>query len=111
MNKFYGKVGYVETIEIRPGYWDEVATERNYYGDVLKNTKMWQAGTSANDDLNVSNQISIVADPYAHDHFHAIRYVEFMKSLWKVTSVDASQSPRLILSIGGVYNGPKVTTS
>lgn len=106
MAKFYGKVGYIETAETPPGseIWEEVKTERCYYGDVLRNTKRWERGESLNDDLDVSNKISIVADPYAYQHFFAIRYVSWMGSLWKVTSVEVER-PRLILSIGGVYNG------
>ena len=102
--KYYGKVGYIETTETSPGVYEEVKTEGNYYGDVLKNTKRWQGASKVNDDLEIKVQISIVADPYAYKHFYAIRYVEYMNQLWKVTSVEP-QFPRLILDVGGVYNG------
>lgn len=105
MGKFYGKIGYAATEETAPGVWQEQITERIYYGDVLQNTRRLESMESTNDDINISNRISIVADPYAHLNFHAMRYVEFMGALWKVTSVDAMQRPRLILTLGGLYNG------
>lgn len=106
MAKFYGTVGYVETVETAPSVWDEQTIERQYYGDVVKNTKRYEKGEGLNDNLNVNNTISIVADAYAEQHFFAIRYVEWMGARWKVSSVDV-QRPRLILSLGGVYNGPE----
>jgi hypothetical protein len=104
MAKFYGKVGYAETVETAPGVWTETVTERDYTGDVIKMSRRWQAGENLNDDLTVNNQISIVADPFAYQNFHAMRYVTWMGASWKITNVDV-QSPRLLLTIGGVYNG------
>jgi len=109
MARFHGKVGYGETVETSPGVWEDVITERSYFGDVLRNTRRLQEGESVNDNLSVNNSISIVADAYANDHFFAIRYVEWMGSLWKVSDVEV-QRPRLILRLGGVYNGPKAAT-
>lgn len=103
MPKFYGAVGYAETVEISPGVWEEQITERNYYGDVIRNTRRLQSADKINDDINISNEISIVADPYANDHFYAIRYVVFQGAKWKVSNIDV-QYPRLILSLGGLYN-------
>lgn len=106
MSKWYGVVGYGETFEETPGVWLDKITERKYSGDVLRNISRWSTNTdSTNDDLNINNQISILADPFAYKNFHLIKYVEFMGAKWKVTSVDATQYPRLILSVGGVYNG------
>lgn len=105
MAKFYGQLGYAETLETSPGVWKETITERNYAGDVLRNTRKLEAGESINDNVVVNNSLSIVADPYAYQHFFAIRYVRWMGTLWKVTNVEV-QSPRLLLTIGGVYNGP-----
>ena len=105
MSKWYGIVGYAEHVETSPGDWDEQITERSYFGDNYKNARMLQNSTeSTNDNVNVSIQISIVADPYAYQNFHAIRYVEFMDNKWKVTNVDV-QYPRLVLTIGGLYHG------
>lgn len=104
MAKYFGKIGYAEQVETAPGVWEEQITERQYYGDVVRNIRKLESSGDINDNINVSMEISIVADPHAIQNFHAMRYVEFMGSLWKITSVEVNY-PRLILSIGGVYNG------
>lgn len=103
MAKWCGVIGYAETIEIEPGVWSEEFTERKYYGDLLRNSRRLQGSQQVNDDITISNQISILADPYAFQHFHAIRYAELFGTKWKVSSVEV-QYPRLILELGGVYN-------
>lgn len=104
MAKFFGEIGFAETVETAPGVWVEQITKRQYFGDVIQNTRMLQASGQVNDNINVSNKISILSDPYAVANFHSIRYVEFMGTAWKVSNVDV-QYPRLVLSLGGVYNG------
>lgn len=104
MAKFYGEIGYVTTVETAPGVSTEVSTKRNYFGDVLKNTRRLETGESINDNINISNTISIVADLFAYQHFHEIKYVNWMGALWKITNVDV-QRPRLLLTVGGIYNG------
>ena len=104
MAKWYGVIGYDETLETRPGVWVNQITERNYYGDVIRNSRRLQTANQLNDNINISNEISIVADPYAKQNFHAMRYVEFMGTKWKIENITV-QYPRLILSLGGVYNG------
>lgn len=111
MARFCGNVGYVQTVETAPGVSTEVATERPYYGDVLKNTRKLEKGDGLNDNLRVDNLISIVADAYATQNFFAIKYVQWMGASWKVTNADASQRPRIILTLGGVYNGPKAAAT
>lgn len=105
MSKWYGKIGYAETVETEPGVWDEKITERAYYGDTFRNTRLLQNNSDGtNDNINITNQISIVADPYANDHIYAMRYIEFQNAKWKVTNVEV-QERRLILTVGGLYNG------
>lgn len=104
MAKWYGVIGYAETVETEPGLWEEKIVERPYYGDITRNTRKLQSSGSVNDNVNISNLLSIVTDPYANLNFYAMRYVEFMGSKWKVTDVEV-QSPRLILTLGGLYNG------
>lgn len=106
MAKFYGAIGYGEAVEKSPGVWEDVIVEYDYYGDVVRNTRKLQEGDQLNDDLSVSNSISIVADAYASEHFFAIRYIRWAGTLWKVSNVEV-QSPRLVLRLGGVYNGPQ----
>ena len=103
MPKYCGKIGYATTIETTPGIWTEQITERTYYGDIIRNNRKLQSSGNVNDNITISNEISIVADPFANENFHAIRYAEFMGSKWKVSNVDV-QYPRLILSLGEVYN-------
>lgn len=104
MPKFSGHIGFTETIEIEPGIWEERITERFYYGELTRNTRRLQiSSTSVNDNVNVSNEISIVADPYATQNYLNMRYIVFMGAKWKIETVDVKY-PRLVLSIGGLYN-------
>lgn len=104
MAKFYGNIGYAATVETTPGVWEEQITERTYFGDLLRNNRKLQTANQLNDDINVANEISIVADPFANENFHSMRYVEFMGTKWKITNVEV-RFPRLILTVGGAYNG------
>ena len=106
MAKFSGVIGYGTTAETAPGVWQDVIVERKYYGDVVRNTRKLQEGEYLNNDITVGNSISIVADAYANEHFFAIRYIQWAGTLWTVSDVEV-QSPRLLLRLGGVYNGPK----
>lgn len=103
-NKFYGAIGYGISTETSPGVWTDTIVERNYTGDVLKNFKKSSVGQSTNDDIDVNNMLSILADPFALNHFHTILYVRWMGAVWKVPTAEV-QYPRLLLGIGGVYNG------
>ena len=103
MAKWFGKIGFAETKETNPGVWEEVITVREYYGDVTRNTRRFQSSENLNDNIVVSNDISIVADPYAIQNFHAMRYIEFMGAKWKINNVEVS-CPRLILTLGEIYN-------
>jgi hypothetical protein len=105
MARFYGVVGYAIPKETRPGYWEDEIIERTYSGDVLRDMSMLSSNPdSTNDELRINNQFSVVADPFAYQNFHSIRYVEFMGTKWKVTNIDP-RFPRLLLTAGGVYNG------
>lgn len=103
MAKYYGTVGYAVTEETAPDVWQETITERQYSGDILRLTRKWEGSERLNDNLNVSNRISILADPFAYDNFHLIRYCTWMGTKWKVTHVEVAY-PRLTLDLGGVYN-------
>lgn len=113
MARFYGPVGFsegqVETPE-DSGVWVDVITEHIYQGDVVRKGKMldqdFTLGAKLNTDVTMStNAISVVADQYAIENFNMIKYVRWSGALWTVISVDV-QSPRLILNLGSVYNGP-----
>lgn len=105
MAKWYGQIGFGKYDESNPGYYEPKITERSYYGDVYKNTRLIQSSNGGtNDNVNVSNQISIVADPYANNHIYSMCYVTFQDTKWKVANVDV-QYPRLVLTLGGLWNG------
>lgn len=107
MTRFFGAVGYGEPLEapLNSGVWVDTITEQLYFGDVIRNTRKLEPGESLNDDITVGNSISIIADEYAIKHFFKIKYVQWEGVLWTVTNVEV-KSPRLILSLGSVYNGP-----
>lgn len=104
MAKFYGEIGYGFSVETSPGVWELQITEYKAYGDVIRNSRRLEEGSKVNNDLTVGNSISIVADAYAREHFFAMQYVKWAGTLWVVSNVDV-ESPRLILRLGGVYNG------
>lgn len=102
--KFFGTIGLFTQIETAPGVWDDQIVEKECYGDVVRDNRRFQNHSQLNDDITISNSFSIVADKEAYTYFHNIRYVNYMGTKWKVESVDASNPPRLILDVGGVYN-------
>lgn len=104
MAKWFGKIGYAETVESKPGVWKEQITEREYFGDLLRNSRRLQSSSSLNDNVIISNEISILADQFAYQNFHSIRYAEFMGTKWKISNIEV-QYPRLLLTLGDVYNG------
>lgn len=107
MAKFFGELGYGHAVETPAGsgvYIDQI-TERSYYGDVVRNSRRLEAPQKVNFDIQLSNSIRIVADDYADQNIEAIRYVRWNGSLWIVNYVEV-QRPRLVLELGGVYNGP-----
>lgn len=102
--KWFGAIGYAEQVETKPGVWKEEITEREYFGDMTRINRRLQSASQVNDNIDISNEISIVSDPYANENFHSMRYATYMGTKWKITSVEV-QYPRLILSLGGVWNG------
>lgn len=104
MAKFYGPIGYGNSVETSPGVWNVEYTELPYSGDFIRNTSKLQIGVDVNFDNNISTEISIVSDPYAMENYRSMKYVTYMGTKWSIRSVEI-QYPRLILTIGGVYNG------
>lgn len=103
MAKFYGLIGYADSVKTAPGVYEEKIVEYPYSGDLIRNTRQLQSAETLNDNINVANEISIVADPFARENFHRMRYVVFMGAKWKISKVEVGY-PRLILTIGGLYN-------
>lgn len=103
MAKFFGKIGYAQTVETEPGLWEETIVEKEYYGDLVRNMSKYQSSGGVNDNIAMANNISIVADPFANENFQYIRYVIYLGTKWKVSDAEV-QYPRIILTVGGVYN-------
>lgn len=111
MSRYSGVIGYAEEAELINGVWeDSEITERRYFGSIERVSRSIQNGSSILPDITVNNTISIVADAYAHNNFSRMRYVVWENTYWEVVSVEV-RHPRLILTLGGVYNGPKADTS
>ena len=104
MAKFRGNLGYVKSVETSPGIWSDETVTRLYSGDVLQNVRRWQQNDKVNEDLTISNRISIIADSYILDNLSYIKFVEYMGAKWKVTDISIER-PRLTLTLGGIYNG------
>ena len=110
MARFYGRVGFGHTVEVRPGVMEDIITERPLYGDVLRPGRSFNEDGKVHRDTQMTNRISVLADDYAAENFYAIRFVEWKGVLWYVSSV-SEERPRLILSLGEVYNGPVAATN
>lgn len=104
MARFYGKIGYATTTEVSPGVYKPQITEHEYFGDVLQDIRQYEMSGKVNENVNISNRFSVVADVYAYDNYALMRYVEFMGVKWTVTKVEIMY-PRIIISVGGLYNG------
>lgn len=107
MTRFYGEVGYGTAVEspVGSGDFEDTIVERSYYGEVIRKSRKLESGDGLNNDVVINYLVSIVVDQYALDYFFAIKYVRWTGTLWTVTNVEV-KSPRLILTLGEVYNGP-----
>lgn len=103
MAKFYGVIGFAKTEQTTPGVWEHVVTEKEYFGELIRNVRNLQTNSEIHDNINIANEISILSDPYANENFHSMLYIVYMGSKWKIIKVEV-QYPRLVLTIGGVYN-------
>lgn len=103
-NKYHGRIGFVKYKEDTPGNWTDTVVERSYYGDIIQNRAFFNTSDKINDDMNITNKISIVANSFAIENLQWMKYIEWLGVLWKITSIEPSL-PRIILTIGGVYNG------
>ena len=104
MAKWYGMIGYSVLEEKSPGVWMPKTVEKEHYGDIYRNAQSNQSANQANDNIVLNSQISIVASPYAQENFQFMKYAVYKGTKWKITNVEV-QYPRLVLTVGGVYNG------
>lgn len=103
MAKYCGNIGFGIPKEIKPGVWLEDTVPRKYKGDVIRNIRRLERSDKINDDIDITNELSIVMDPFAAANFHTIKYAEYMGSRWRVNSITVNY-PRLNLTLGGLYN-------
>lgn len=107
MAKYSGKIGFVKYIEDDYSVYSEKVIEKPYTGDVLQNYRRNEPGSDQmNEHLKINNEISIVANRFAIENFSYMRYATYLGTKWQITSAKI-ESPRIILTLGGVYNGPK----
>lgn len=104
MAKYYGKIGFRITEEVKPGIFKERIEVRDYFGDVIRVARRLQTADKVNDDITLTHDVSIIADPFAYNNFQSIVYLTYLGQKWKVTNVEVLY-PRLSLSLGGLYNG------
>lgn len=105
MAKWFGKIGFSETVLISPGVWEPRIVEKNYIGEVYKRSSRWNnQQNSTNDNISIDSVISILSDPYSSENFTKIIYIEYMNNKWKVNKITPAY-PRIELDIGGLYNG------
>ena len=101
--RFFGNIGFEQTLEVEPGIWEESISKRPYQGDVIRNQRRWQEQQdSINDKINISNEVSVLADDYLLENLGSMRWVEFNGVKWKISWVNL-QYPRVVLTLGGVY--------
>lgn len=106
MAKFAGKIGFGISSQSVPGVFTETMTEKEYKGDILRSNKNFDTSDNGvNDNLKLSNRVSIVADDFAYQNASVMRYVILGGVRWKITNIEVA-TPRLILNLGEVYNGP-----
>lgn len=109
MARFYGAIGFSETVETRPGIFEEKYVERMYKGDIHRNTRQWSPSEHLNDNININNEISVIADSFINSHFGTMRYVRWMDQVFEITSATIDVDiHRITLSIGGIFNVPDI---
>lgn len=106
--RFSGSVGYATNTQTSPGVWEDVFTERTFYGTVIRDSSRLGAPSlvppEVNNSISLGNSFSLVGDAEAYENIEHIRYVRWRGSVWTVTDIEV-QRPRLILTVGGLWDG------
>lgn len=110
MNQFRGKIGFSIPVNKGHGIYDNSVVERTYRGDILSQSRKLDAGTNINDNIDMNIRLSILSDDFLNVHLSQITYVHYMGGVWKVKSIEPSR-PRIVLALGGVYNGPMAASN
>lgn len=108
--RFSGTVGFAISTQTAPGVWRDVITEKQYFGDVIRNSRRLEGPSQVPPETNVNvalgNSFSIVADADAFENYQRMRYVFWKGAYWTITDIEVHR-PRLVLTIGGQWNGNK----
>lgn len=103
--KYSGNIGFwIDDVEIRPGVFKSEMVEKPYTGDIIKSYQHWTGAEHINQNLTLNNKISIIADLYLNQHISSIKYVTYMGTKWRVSSLEINY-PRVVIEMGEVYNG------
>ena len=102
MTRCSGNIGYALVAETQPGVWTEEVVDKKYYGEVVTDNRKFTDQNQINDNLNISNNISVVSNKFMLDNMSYMKYITFLKSKWKISSVDI-KPPRIIITMGGLY--------
>lgn len=104
MSKYCGVLGFEITGEIKPGVWESTVVEKEVFGDLIRINRRFANSSSINGEININNEISIIADFFIHEHLQSLKYATIGGIKWIITNMEI-QYPRVILSLGGIYNG------
>lgn len=104
MARFAGLVGYVTQEEKVPDVWSPTENPRVMKGDIIRQSSSVQNDNKVNSDISLGHRISLIGDAYAFDNYYNIKWVNIDGYKWEVISVEI-QRPRIIVSLGGKYNG------
>lgn len=104
--KYSGLAGFEKKHnEVRPGVLQNQIKEVRIKGDVINyGHSLNPTQGSDQQDVHIRNRLSIVMNPYLRDNFSSLVYVIFMNVKWEVSSFTIN-GPRVIIDLGGVYNG------
>lgn len=109
MAKFSGKIGYGMTSETSADVWSYSIVEHPHRGDWIRTSRSYQqSNNSTIDGIRLTNQLSIVADPFAYANYPYMKYVLHNGIKWKIESVEF-QRPRVIITLGGAWNENEAT--
>lgn len=103
--KYVGNIGFLSSnTEVTGGIATQPIISKRYFGEIITTSSRLQTQDKINPDVTINNSIAILLDGYLNNNLSNIVYVEFLNKKWSVSSIEL-RHPRVILSLGGLYNG------
>lgn len=102
--KYSGKVGYAVQTETAPGVWTKEIKEVHMYGDTLSYGAQPVSSDKVNQDVALSNEISLMGNPIIFENLSTLEYLILSGIKWEITSINLDP-PRIKVALGGVWNG------